>query len=343
MMDSLKRLIRRLDAWTLRRRLPRITRRAITGFLEHEALTFAGSMAYFGVLSLFQLLVLGVVVLSYILGEGAARDFVVEQVVAGTPLDAETVTGVIDATIESRGTITLIGIAFLLWGALGIFSSLSNGISLAFEGAPRRSFLKDKLVGLLLVGLAGILALASFAIGIATGILQSAASELDVDVPGRETGIWLIGTFAPIFLIFLAFWVIYRVVPNRRVTWSEVLPGAIVATILWTALRFGFTWYATSVARYDSAFGPLSTGITLIVFLYFASVIVLLGAEFARARTIDDEVGRIAQADPRLLPVVVDPVPTPAPQPRLGRVRWAIVAVAGLLGVLVGRLSKHDD
>jgi hypothetical protein len=122
-----------------------------------------------------------------------------------------------------------------------------------------------------------------------------------------------------------------------------VLPGAIVATILWTALRFGFTWYATSVARYDSAFGPLSTGITLIVFLYFASVIVLLGAEFARARTIDDEVGRIAQADPRLLPVVVDPVATPAPQPRLGRVRWAIVAVAGLLGVLVGRLSKRDD
>jgi membrane protein len=343
MMDRLKRLILRLDAWTLRRRLPRITRRAITGFLEHEALTFAGSMAYFGVLSLFQLLVLGVVVLSYILGEGAARDFVVEQVVAGTPLDAETVTGVIDATIESRGTITLIGIAFLLWGALGIFSSLSNGISLAFEGAPRRSFVKDKLVGLLLVGLAGILALASFAIGIATGILQSAASELDVDVPGRETGIWLIGTFAPIFLIFLAFWVIYRVVPNRRVTWGEVLPGAIVATILWTALRFGFTWYATSVARYDSAFGPLSTGITLIVFLYFASVIVLLGAEFARARTIDDEVGRIAQADPRLLPVVVDPVATPAPQPRLGRVRWAIVAVAGLLGVLVGRLSKRDD
>ena len=73
MMDRVKRLIRDVDAWTLRHRLPRITRRAILGFLEHEALTHAGSMAYFGVLSLFQLLVLGVVVLSYILGEGAAR------------------------------------------------------------------------------------------------------------------------------------------------------------------------------------------------------------------------------------------------------------------------------
>jgi membrane protein len=343
MMDRLKRLIRRLDAWTLRRRLPRITRRAISGFLEHDALTFAGSMAYFGVLSLFQLLVLGVVVLSYVLGEGAAREFVIEQVVAGTPLDAETVGGVIDATIESRGTLTIISIGFLLWGALGIFSSLSKGIGLAFEGEPQRSFLKDKLVGLLLIGLAGVLALASFVIGIVTGILQSAASELALEIQGRETAVGLIGTFAPILLIFLAFWVIYRVVPNRRVTWGEVLPGAIVATILWTALRFGFTWFATSVARYDSAFGPLSAGITLIVFLYFASVIVLLGAEFARARTVDKEVGLIERADPRLLPVIVDPLPAPAPQPRLGRVRWAIVAVAGLLGVLVGRLSKGDD
>jgi membrane protein len=249
----------------------------------------------------------------------------------------------IDGTIESRGTITLIGIGFLVWGALGIFSSLANGVSLAFAPAPRRSFLKHTLIGLTLMGLAGILALAALVIGVVTGILQSTASRLAVEVPGRETGIWLIGLVVPILLIFLAFLVIYRVVPNRRITWSEVVPGAIVATILWTVLRVGFTWFATNVARYDSAFGPLSTGITLIIFMYFASVIVLLGAEFARARTLDDEIELIEHADPRLLPVVIDPAPIPAPQPRLARVRWAIVAVAGLLGVLVGRLTKHDD
>ncbi len=79
MVDRLKRLISRLDAWTLRHRLPRITRRAIFGFLEHDALTFAGSMAYFGVLALFQLMVLGVVAFSYFLGEGPAREFIVER------------------------------------------------------------------------------------------------------------------------------------------------------------------------------------------------------------------------------------------------------------------------
>jgi uncharacterized BrkB/YihY/UPF0761 family membrane protein len=180
-------------------------------------------------------------------------------------------------------------------------------------------------------------------IGVVTGILQSAAAEVAADVPGRETAIWLIGLLAPILLIFVAFWVIYRVVPNREIGWGEVLPGAIVATILWTALRFGFTWYATSVANYDSAFGPLSAGITLIVFLYFASVIVLLGAEFARARAIDDEVGNLDRADPRLLPVPVNPLPAPAPPAVRSRRRWVPVAFAAVLGVIAGRLSKRED
>ncbi len=342
-MVRVKRLISRLDAWTLRRRLPRITRRAIFGFLEHDALTYAGSMAYFGVLSLFQLLVLGVVVLSHILGEGAAREFVIEQVVAATPLDAETVGGVIDATIEARGTITIVSFGFLLFGALGIFSALANGISLAFENVPRRPFLQHQLVGLLLIGLTGLLALASFAIGIVTGILQSTASDLAADLPGRETAVWLVGFGAPILLIFVAFWVIYRVAPNRKVSWGEVLPGAIVATVLWTALRFGFTWYATSIANYDTAFGPLSAGITLIVFLYFGSVIVLLGAEFARARTIDDDVGHLDRADPRLLPVPANPLPAPAPASVQRKIRWVPVGLAAVLGVIAGRLSKRDD
>lgn len=344
MIDRLKGMLARLDDWSLRHRLPRISRRAVSGFLNHEALQTAGSMAYFAVLSLFQLLVLGVVVGSYIVGEGEARDFVVDQVQAGSPLDAETVGSIIDSVIESRGAMSIISIGFLLWSALGIFSALSNGISRVFENAPKRPFLQDKLVGLLLMGLTGLLALASLIIGIVTGILQDAASSVIADLPGGGTAIWLIGLLAPLILIFLAFWVIYKVVPNRPVGWGEVLPGAVVAAVLWTILRFGFTWYATSVANYDSAFGPLSTGITLLVFLYFASVIVLLGAEFARASALDRELGPITAANPRLLPVVVDEAPAPAAPEKHGGLPRPVVLIGGaLLGLIIGRLTKRDE
>jgi membrane protein len=344
MIDRAKGLIADLDDWSMRHRSARVSRRAVSGFLRHEALQYAGSMAYFSVLSMFQLLVLGIVVGSFVLGQGEARDFVIEQVQAGSPIDADTVAGVIDAAIESRGSMTVIGFGFLLWSALGIFSALSNGISRVFENAPPRPFLKDKLVGLLLMAITGMLAIASLVIGIVTGVLQQAADDLLTELPGGGTVVWLIGMLVPILLIFLAFWVIYKVVPNRPVRWLEVLPGAVVAALLWTALRFGFTWYATSIANYDSAFGPLSTGITLLVLLYFASVIVLLGAEFARASALEDEVtGAIAAADPRLLPVPLDPPPRPARPARRGLPRLVVLAGGAALGVVIGRLTKRDD
>ena len=343
MIDRAKRLRADLDAWSQRHRLARIARRAMSGFLAHGALQYAGSMAYFGVLSIFQLLVLGVVVGSYVLGEAEARRFVVDQVAAGSPLDPELIGGVIDAVTESRGSMTIIGFAFLAWSSLGVFSALSGGISRAFENAPPRPFLKDKLVGILLMGVTGALAIASLVIGLVTGVIQEVAADAMTRMPGGGTAIWLIGLIVPILLIFIAFWVIYRVVPNRPVTWGEVLPGAVVAALLWTVLRFGFTYYATNIANYDSAFGPLSTGITLLVFLYFASLIVLLGAEFARASTLEDEIGPIAEADPRLLPVAVDMPPGPAAAPRRGISRWVVLAGGALIGLVAGRLSKRDE
>jgi membrane protein len=342
-MDRVKQLIGRLDDWSFGHALPRISRRAVTGFLNHEALQTAGSMAYFAVLSIFQFLVLGVVVGSYVIGEGEARQFVIDNVSAGSPIDGETVGGIIDSVIESRGAMSIISIGFLVWSALGIFSALSTGISRVFENAPKRPFIQDKLIGLLLMGLTGLLAVASLVIGIITGILQEAATELVADLPGGGTAVWLIGLLAPLLLIFLAFWVIYKVVPNRPVGWREVLPGAIVAALLWTVLRFGFTWYATSVANYESAFGPISTGITLLVFLYFASVIVLLGAEFARASALDDELGPITAADPRLLPVLVEPAPGPAAPPKRGLPKPILLAGGALVGLVIGRLTKRED
>jgi membrane protein len=343
-IDRVKGWVAALDDWSQEHKWPRISRRAITGFLAHEALQYAGSMAYFAVLSIFQLLVLAVVIGSYVIGEGEARDFVIQNVEAGSPLDAETIGGVIDAVIESRGAMSIISIGFLAWSALGVFSALSNGISRAFEDAPKRPFLKDKLVGLLLMGTTGVLAIASVVIGIVTGILQRAAEDVLADLPGGGTVVWLIGLLAPMLLIFLAFWVIYKVVPNRPIGWGEVLPGAVVAALLWTVLRFGFTWYATGIANYDSAFGPISTGITLLVFLYFASVVILLGAEFARASAVDDEIGRIGVADPRFLPVPVEAPARPAASaPRRGLPKVAWLGAAAAAGLVIGRLTKRSD
>jgi membrane protein len=348
MLDRPKRLLRDLDVWSNRHRFARVARRAFTGFIEHEAPANAGSMAYFGILSMFQLLVLGVVVLSYVVGQGEARRFVIDQIRAGSPIDADTVGAVIDAVIESRGGISVFGLILLVWGALGIFSAVNKGISRAFSVTKPRPFWQDQLLGLTLMLITGVLGVASIAIGIVTGIVQAAAGDVARVVPGGEWALSAIGFVLPLVLIFVAFVVLYRFVPNRPVSIAEVWPGAAVAALLWTLLRIGFTFYATNIARYDTAFGPISAGISLLVFLYFASLVLLFGAEVARANVLEDEeraAALLAQEAEAAAERAGAAVPKSAPAERRGLPAWAMFVGAAIAGALVRRLARRgrDD
>jgi len=289
MIDRARRLLTGLDRWSGQHRTTRVARRAVVGFMRHDALQYAGSMAYFGILSIFQLLVLGIVSFSFFLGEGGAREFVLSQIQANTPIDATAMGKVIDNVIKSRGGISLVGVILLVWSALGIFSALSRGISRAFAAPEPRPFVQDKLLGLALMAMSGGLAVIAVLIGIVSGIVQQATGNVVAAVPGGSLALSLVGAVLPALLVFVALLMLYRLVPNRSdVGLADVWPGALVAAILWSLLRFGFTYYATRVARYDSVFGSLSTGISLLVFLYFASIVLLLGAEVARAKLVED-------------------------------------------------------
>lgn len=289
MVERWKRFMAAADRWASRRRSTRVVGRAITGFAEHDAPDVASSMAYFAVLSLFQVVVLGVIAFSFLVGEGEARRIVIGRLESALPLEPGTMGAIVQGIIESRGGITFVSVAILAWGALGFFGALNRGVGRAFATPSRRPFWQDKLIGLLLLGAAGVLALISVVVGLGASI----AGRLATAIPGGGTGgrlaLDLVGLLVPFLLVLIALLVVYRVAPNRRVTFRQVLPGALVATVLFTILRATFTWYATEVAHYESFFGPISAVITLLVFLYFASVVVLLGAEIARANVLEDD------------------------------------------------------
>jgi membrane protein len=274
--------------WLDQHRWTRIVRGSVTGFIAHDVLQYAGAMAYFAILSVVNLLVLGVVAVSFLVGEGAARQFVLNQVAKALPLDAKQIATLLDRAIEARGSVTIIGIVLLTWSALGLFGALSGGISRVFTGTPHRPFWKERVIGLVLLAATGVLALASLGLGILTEIIGESISSR-FTFPGMSAVIATLAFMVPVILVFVAFLILYRIVPTRPLPLVDAAAGALVATILWTVLRIGFTFYATRLAKYDSIFGPLGTAISLLVFLYFSSVILLLGAEVARASAQEQE------------------------------------------------------
>jgi membrane protein len=289
MVERWRQLMGAADRWAARYRTTRIARRALAGFALHDGSDVASGMAYFAILSLFQVVVLGVIVFSFIVGEGEARRIVIGRLESALPLEPGTVGAIVDSIIASRGGVTVISLALLAWASIGFFGALSTGVGRAFATTTRRPFWQDKLIGLLLLGGAGLLTLGSVGLGLA----ESIATRLTTRIPGAgrsgELVINVAGLVLPIILVLIALLVIYRIVPNRQVTFRQVLPGAVVAALLFTALRAGFTWYATDVAHYESFFGPISAVISLLVFLHFASMVVLLGAEIGRATVLEDD------------------------------------------------------
>ena len=275
LLDALNRL---LDRWLW----TRVTRDAVLGFVQHDVLQHAGAMAYFAILSLVNLLILGVVVASFLVGHGAAREFVIERVVQAFPLGPTDVANVIDRASEARGGVSLIGLLLLLWSALGVFSALSAGVGKVFASEPRAPFWRERAIGVALLAATGILAVASVALGIATQAIEQALADR-LQLPGMAQLFAVVAFLVPIAIVFVAFVTVYRLVPTVRIAFADAAVGALLATVLWTILRIGFTFFATRIARYDSVFGPIGAAVGLLVFLYFSSVVLLLGAEAARA------------------------------------------------------------
>jgi membrane protein len=296
-MQRFRDALGRLDLWLGEHRSTRILRGSVTGFMAHEVLQYAGAMAYFAVLSIVNLFVLGVVAASFVVGEGAGRQLILDRAAEALPLGRDQLAELLDRAIAARGSVTAIGLVLLTWSALGVFGALSGGISRVFTGTPHRPFWKERVIGLVLLAGTAILGIASLVLGLLVELLGNSV-ESRISLPGVGSALAIVAFVVPMVLVFLAFFFVYRIVPTRPLPVGDAAAGAVVAAVLWTALRIGFVLYATRVAKYDTIFGPLGTAISLLVFLYFSSVILLLGAEVARASAQE-----------------LDPERRPAPQP----------------------------
>lgn len=276
-----------LQRWSERYIVVRVAKRAVTGFTQNDGTHYAAGIAYFTLLSLFQLAVLGVVVLSFFFGEGSARELVVGQLSRFTPMAPDTADQIIGNVLESRGGVSLLALPFLLLGAFGIFAALQRGVNRAFGVEEPHGMLRQQLTNFLLVGALGLLLLASLLVGLLVRVLRLILEA--TALPGGELAAQALGLAVPFAVSAAALLLIYRVVPNRWVTVRAALPGALIAAAAWTILQATFSIYATQIADYRSAFGPISSAISLIVFLYFSSAIVLAGATLTRS--ILDELG----------------------------------------------------
>jgi membrane protein len=173
-----------------------------------------------------------------------------------------------------------------LWTASGVMISWMEGFRKAYQMPKIWGLVKERLIAFLLVVLAGFpMGFASFLVVFGNQIERWTIFHVGHDLTPYILGLWaavrlIIATLTSIAVIGLVY---HHGVPRTQ-PWHRVLPGAVVATILWVFATVLFGYYLRSFANYDVVYGSVGTAIALLVWLYLVSMVVLVGAEFNAVR-----------------------------------------------------------
>jgi membrane protein len=258
-----------------------LVRQAVWRAFQHDAFATAKASAYSSILTFFpSLLAVGSVLAARrntqpLLGEvsNALKDIL--------PTGAATAQAYLRKGQANFGVILTTSL-LALWLASGVMISWMEGFRRAYELPKTWGLIKERLVSLLLVILAGIpmslaTILVAFGNRIELRILSAIGHEFSPYVYLMWMFVrWLIAISTSVAVIAL----VYHYAVPRTQPWHSVLPGATLATMMWFVVTIAFGWYLQHYANYGVIYGSLGVAIALLVWMYLVSLVILIGSEF---------------------------------------------------------------
>lgn len=253
---------------------------------EDKAATLAAALAYYTLLSIAPLIVLAVAIVGLVFGEDAARGQISEQIggLVGTQASEAIEAIARNASAPDTGTISaIIGVVVLLFGASGVFGELQTSLNAIWEvetkpGRGILGVLKDRFFSFTMVLGVAFLLLVSMVLSAA---IASLGRFLEGALPGGEA-LWSVLNFAlSLGIITLLFALIYKVIPDAKIHWRDVWIGAFVTATLFTIGKLLVGLYLGK-STFVSSYGAAGSVVALVVWVYYSSQIVFLGAEFTQ-------------------------------------------------------------
>lgn len=260
---------------------------------DDDVFFMAGAIAFNLLVALFPLLILGVGLTGIVLSSrftdptGAVISLFGEALPAAGVDVLGLVAELTEGLVEQRTGFTVIGLVFFVLLATRLAGTVRIALREIFDVGKRRGILEAKLFDVVVV-LVGVVLL-TLNLGVTVGL--SAAMEAAVDFVGLQG--WTLTVAQRVFglsvafgSIWLLFLITYRYMPARRVPWRTAIIAATFTAVGHEVLKAAFSWYATDVADYGSAFGNLATVAVLFFWIYYGSLVFILGGEFAQVSTM---------------------------------------------------------
>jgi membrane protein len=265
------------EAW------PAILKRTFKQFSEDQLTTWAAALTYFGVLSLFPMILALVSVLG-VIGPSATQPLL-DQLGTVAPGPAKDIlTNVLTSLEQNQGGSTvalIIGLVLAIWSASGYISAFmdaSNNVWDVPEGRPIWKKIPVRL-GVTIVMLV-LLTITSLAI-VFTGPVAQEVGNI-IGLGDQFVDVWNIAKW-PVLLVIVSFMVslLYWACPNvKQPGFPWFSPGGFLAVVLWIAASALFAFYVGNFGSYNKTYGSLGGVIVFLTWLWISNIIILLGAEF---------------------------------------------------------------
>lgn len=271
----------------LRLLLP-VTKKTFGSFFKHQPLQLAAALSYYTLLSLAPLLLVLVGVAGLVFGAEAARGELVGRIssVIG-PQEAQTIQAMIATAGQSnKGVIsTIVGMVILLIGATTVFGSLqiafnqiwgvktAPGTNAIWNLVRTRLFSLGALFGL------GFILLVSLLLSALIAALHSYIAGL---FPGAVVVVRIANIVISFVVMMVVVAILYKFLPAVKIAWRDVWVGAGITTVLFVIGKYVIGLYLGHVGV-GSSYGAASSVVVLMVWVYYTSLILFLGAEATRA------------------------------------------------------------
>lgn len=268
-----------------------VVKETFKGFSKDKVTKLSGSLAYYTVFSMGPLLVVIIALCGLFLQREAIENkvyFILEDFVGNdTALQLQEI--IRNAGIGDKSNIAaIVGIIALLVGATTVFAEIQDSINTIWglKPKPKRGLLKmlrNRFLSFSVIISLGFLLLVSLAV---TGIIESLSARLQARFPDiAVTVFYIINLVLTLCVCTLIFAVIFKVLPDARIQWKDVLAGALITTVLFMIGKFAISLYI-SQTKVGSTYGAAGSLVVLLVWVYYSSIILYIGAEFTKAYAI---------------------------------------------------------
>jgi YihY family inner membrane protein len=184
-----------------------------------------------------------------------------------------------DPPATAAGVIALVG---LIWAASGMMTSIRSAFRAIWASEADRPYLRGKALDVVLVLGAGLLVVCGFGMTVVVQVVTETSTNIVRDLGGDGNAAQRIGSLGQLvgstLLVFVAFALLYRVVPPVATRVRDVWPGALVAAVGFQVASAGFSIYLDRFASFDDVYGPLGAILAFLVLVYIAAGILIVGA-----------------------------------------------------------------